>query len=171
MSTVHKHFPIMSYPGSIWGQGPQVVFHVSNPLWGIEKKGWREGFEKQFERKSSESSHVQTSFFSFSLKLLLTSFFPLWQWRWLQAARHHRYSSTSVIILTMDGGSFGSPRNRSCQAFQGRLLITPSGRVKSRSPESPYGSMLASRGSPVRRVEVGVLALTHKWNDLLSERF
>lgn len=39
MSTVHKHFPITSHPGTSWGQGPQVVFHVSNPLWGNRRKG------------------------------------------------------------------------------------------------------------------------------------
>lgn len=130
----------------------------------MERRVWESN--KQFERRISASSHVQTSFFFFffSLKLLLTSFSRLWRWRWLQAARHHRSSSTSVIILTVDAGSFGSPCNRRCQAFQGRLLITPSGRETSQSAEPPHGSMPASRGSPVRlavrRVEAGVLALT-----------
>lgn len=177
MSTVHKHFPITSHPGTSWGQGPQVVFHVSNPLWGNRRKG-KDGGEglriKYAIWEENLSKFSCADCFFFALKLLVTSFSRLWWWRWLQAARHHRSSSTSVIISTMDGGSFGSLCNRRRQAFQGRLLITPSGRERSQSPESLCGSMPTSRWSPVwlavRHVEADVLALTRWWNDLLSAR-
>lgn len=130
MSTVHKHFPITSRPGGSWGQGPQVV---SNPLWGNRRRRRQDGVEdlesnKQFERKFSTRSDVQV----FVLKMI-ASFSRVWWWRWQQAACPHRSTGTCVIMVTMDGGSFGSHCNRRCQAFQACLLITPPGRERSQS--------------------------------------
>lgn len=160
MSTVHKHFPITSHPGSSWGQGPQVGFHVSDPLWGKEERDGG-GFEnKQFEWKISTSSHVQTLDYC-SEDVQLASLCHVWWWRWLQAARHHRSTSASVISHTMDGGSSASHCGSRCQVFQAWLLITPSGCDRSQSRESPHGSMATSTGSPVwlaiRHVAAGVL--------------
>lgn len=121
MSTVHKHFSIRSHPGGSWGQGPQVG---SNPLRGNRRRRRKDGVEdfesnKQFERKIS------------TVLKMIASFSPVWWRRWQQAACPHRSTGTSVIMVTMDGGSFGSHCNRRCQAFQACLLITPSGRERS----------------------------------------
>lgn len=166
MSTVHKHFPITSYPGSSWGQGPQVVFHVSNPLWGNrrKKKGWRGGLENQISNLRGKSQQVlmRRLFFNLlrsSVTAEMTAGCP--SSLLLQHFCHYPHNRWRVIWV---------PRNRRCQAFQGCLLITPSGLERSQSPESPHGSMPASRGSPVwlavRRVEAGVLALTCWLNNL-----
>lgn len=132
MSTVHKHFPITSRPGGSWGQGATGGL---NPLWEEQekKKRQRGGFKesnKQFEWKISTSSHVQTLVFALEMPPSLVpdggadSRLPV-----PTAPPAH----ASVIMVTMDRGSFGSHCNRRCQAFQARLLITPSGREKSQS--------------------------------------
>lgn len=103
--------------------GPQVV---AAPFGGNgrRRKGGGGGFKdsnKQFEWKTS--SHVQTLVDAASLVPDggADSRLPV-----LAAPPAH----AAVTMVAVDRGSFGSPRNRRCQAC---LLITPSGREESQS--------------------------------------
>lgn len=163
MSTVHKHFPITSRPGGSWGQGATGGL---NPLWEEQekkKKRRRGGFKesnKQFEWKISTSSHVQTLVFALEMPPSLVP----------DGGADSRLpvptgppAHASVIMVTMDRGSFGSLQ----QALSG--LSGPSFNYTLRTWEEPITSPLTDQWRPaggpsdwcaVRHVAAGVCPLT-----------
>lgn len=134
MSTVHKHFPIICHSGSSWGQGPQVVFHVFNPLWG-NRRSEDGGEDLRINlRGKSQQVLVCTFLCSGDVRLALLSRLMV---EMLQAAHHHLCTGTAVIMVTTDGGVIGISLQQALSGLWG-LFTNYTLRMWGANHQSPF---------------------------------